>query len=87
MRLLDRLRAAWHRWRVKRQRWKLISAYATIGRVRYDLGPGFTSTMYAYNQLFSEGLLVIVDGEPVWLWPETDGVDVEAVSGGVESDG
>lgn len=77
----DQLRTAWHRvqnWverrRIKRRRRKLVEAYAQVGEARYDLGPGFSPTMFAYDQLLNGGLIVIVeDGETrrmVWNWPE-----------------
>lgn len=76
--LVDHLRRAWRRWRINRRRSKLLRAYAKIGRVQHDLGPGLSPTMYAYDRVTSEGLAVLVDGELVWLWPEDDGI------GGVE---
>ncbi|QLH82430.1 hypothetical protein [Halosimplex pelagicum] len=49
-------------------------AYAKVGRYRHDLGPGFSPLLYAYDQLTSEGLMIVIetDGgkELVWRWPE-----------------
>ena len=60
--------------RIERRRRKLVSAYAKVGRVRHGLGPGLSPTMYAYDQLLQEGLMVVVeDGDSrrmVWNWPE-----------------
>ena len=65
-----------HELRARRRRRKLVLAYAKVGQYRYDLG-GFSSLLYAYDQITSEGLAVIVDGEFVWLWPDGDLADVE----------
>jgi hypothetical protein len=62
--------------RVRRRRRKLVLAYAKVGQHRYDLG-GFSSLLFAYDRITSEGLAVIVDGEFVWRWPDGDLSDVE----------
>lgn len=64
---------AWarRRWIAFRRR-RLLAAYAREFRIRHGKGPGFTSTMYAYERGESEGVLKIVDGEVVWKWPESD---------------
>lgn len=67
--MFSRLRERYQRWRVRRRRHKLLMAYAKVGRVRHDLGPGLSPTMYAYDRVTSEELAVIADGELVWLWP------------------
>jgi len=77
--VLDRLRTAYQRWHVRRRRRKLLAAYAEVGRRRHDLGPGLSSTLFAYDRVLSEGLAVIVDDfesghELCWIWPEDDAV-------------
>lgn len=70
------IRDAYRRWRVRRRRRKLLSAYATVGRVRHDLEPGLSPSMYAYDRVQSEGLADIVtdsdeeEAHLVWHWPE-----------------
>lgn len=74
---------AWNRWRVKRKRQKLLAAYAKVGRVQHDLGPGFTPTMFAYDRVLDDGLAVIAerDGEKelIWLWPEHESLERDAL--------
>lgn len=71
--LVERLRQGWRAWKIKRQRSKLRSAYAKVGRIRYGLGPGFSPTLYALDRLTSEGLASITtDGDLIWHWPEND---------------
>jgi len=65
-----------HELRVRRRRRKLVLAYAKVGQYRYDLG-GFSSLLYAYDRITSEGLAVIVDGEFVWRWPDGEPADLE----------
>jgi len=84
--MLERIFYRIHRWRVKRRRRKLLSAYAKIGRIRHDLGPGISPTLYAYDRVCSKGLADIVvhsDGEVdlVWHWPE-ESAGGEAHAGG-----
>lgn len=62
--------------RVRRRRRKLVLAYAKVGQHRYGLG-GFSSLLYAYDRVTSEGLAVIVDGEFVWCWPEDEPAELE----------
>ena len=67
--MFSRLRERLERWRVKRRRQKLLSAYAKVARVRYDLGPGFSPMLFALDRITSEGLAILVDGELRWVWP------------------
>lgn len=62
--------------RVRRRRRKLVLAYAKVGQYRYGLG-GFSSLLYAYDRVTSEGLAVIVDGEFVWRWPDGEPADLK----------
>jgi hypothetical protein len=55
--------------RVRRRRHKLVMAYAKVGQYRHGLG-GFSSLLYAYDRITSERLVVLVDGELVWRWPD-----------------
>ena len=78
--MLERLREAYRRWRVRRRRKKLIYAYAKVGRRRYGLGPGFSPLLFAYDRVTNEGLASITtDGDMIWHWPEdaADSVQVE----------
>ncbi|QLH77422.1 hypothetical protein HZS55_08990 [Halosimplex rubrum] len=79
--MIDRLRDAYRRWRVRRRRSKLQRAYAKVGEIRHDLGPGFTPTLFAYGQLTNEGLASLVETEDGaeldWYWPE-DELDTES---------
>lgn len=73
MSVVDRLRDQLHQWRVKYRRWRLIHAYAKVGRVRHGLGPGFSPLLYAYDRLTSEGLASITtDADLIWHWPDDD---------------
>lgn len=51
-----------------------MQAYAEVGKAKHDLGPGFSPTMYAYDRLFEEGILVTVESgdsrQIMWTWPE-----------------
>lgn len=66
----SQIRERYRRWCVRRRRRKLLAAYATVGRRRHGLGPGFTPTMYALGQLEHEGLATITEDGLEWHWPE-----------------
>lgn len=79
--MIGRLRAAYERYLVRRQRRRLIYAYAKLGRVRHNLGPGFSPLLFAYGRLENEGLATIErtgddSAQLVWHWPE-DAPDVK----------
>ncbi len=57
--------------RVRYRRHRLVMAYAKVGRVQYDLGPGFSPLMYAYGRLDEEGLATLTENGLEWHWPET----------------
>lgn len=78
--MTGRLRAAYERYLVRRQRRRLIYAYAKVGRARHNLGPGFSPLLFAYSRLEDKGLATIVrtgddSAQLVWHWPE-DAPDV-----------
>ena len=101
MQFIERLTSWIKRRKIKRRRRRLVAAYAKVGRAKHDLGPGFSPTMYAYDQLFSDGILVSVETDTgrqiVWTWPDerndddvrwthADDVAAEAAAREVETD-